>query len=169
MLKIFVFIDIWFVKQAIQKWLKQRYAVFMKNLKIKRKKDKTFLTFRSGDLNPRFSVIFPPMIWIFMENEGDEIKSKQASKRDRTLISRIFDRDFTLCRNDFFFFQVTSTFSKFYIPFLFPFSFLTLISLFPFYFYLDSYFDTNQIASILFQFFFNSIAANHLGFLPNFL
>ena len=28
---------------------------------------------------------FPPMIWIFMEGEGDEIKSKQASKRDRTL------------------------------------------------------------------------------------
>ena len=25
------------------------------------------------------------MIWIFMESEGDEIKSKQASKRDRTL------------------------------------------------------------------------------------
>ena len=38
------------------------------------------------DLNPRFSVIFPPMILIFMEGEGDEIKSKQASKRDRTLI-----------------------------------------------------------------------------------
>ena len=25
------------------------------------------------------------MIWIFMESEGDEIKSKQASKKDRTL------------------------------------------------------------------------------------
>ena len=31
---------------------------------------------------PKFSVIFPPMIWIFMEGEGDEINSKQASKRD---------------------------------------------------------------------------------------
>ena len=41
--------------------------------------------FRSGDLNPRFSVIFPPMIWIFMWSEEPEIKSKQASKRDRTL------------------------------------------------------------------------------------
>ena len=58
---------------------------FMENLKMKRKKDKKILTFRSRDLNPRFSVIFPPMIWIFMEGEGDEIKSKQASKRDRTL------------------------------------------------------------------------------------
>ena len=58
---------------------------FMENLKMKRKKDKKNLTFRSGDLNPRFSVIFPPMIWIFMEGEGDKIKSKQASKKDRTL------------------------------------------------------------------------------------
>ena len=52
---------------------------------LKRKEDKKCLTFRSGDSNSRFSVIFPPMIWIFMEGEGDEIKSKQASKRDRTL------------------------------------------------------------------------------------
>ena len=35
--------------------------------------------------NLRFLVTFPPMIWIFMKGEGDEIKSKQASKRDRTL------------------------------------------------------------------------------------
>ena len=51
----------------------------MENLKIKRKKDKKFLTFRSGDLNPGFSVIFPPMIWIFMGSEEDEIKSMQGS------------------------------------------------------------------------------------------
>ena len=36
--------------------------------------------------HPRFSVSFPPMIWIFMEGEGDKIKSEQASNRDRTLI-----------------------------------------------------------------------------------
>ena len=59
----------------------------VKNLKMKRKKDKNFLTLRSGDSNPRFSVIFPPMIWIFMESEEPEIKSKQASKRDRTLFN----------------------------------------------------------------------------------
>ena len=53
------------------------------------KKDKFFFNFRSGDSNPRFSVIFPPMTWIFMEGEGDEIKLKQASKRDRTLMSGI--------------------------------------------------------------------------------
>jgi hypothetical protein len=33
---------------------------FMENLKIKRKKGKRILTFRSGDLNPRFSVISRP-------------------------------------------------------------------------------------------------------------
>ena len=53
--------------------------------KWKEKKSKKILPFRSGDLNPRFSVIFPPMIWIFMESEEPEIKSKQASKADRTL------------------------------------------------------------------------------------
>jgi hypothetical protein len=35
---------------------------FMENLKMKRKKDKIFLTFQSRDLNPRLSVIFLPMI-----------------------------------------------------------------------------------------------------------
>ena len=34
---------------------------------------------------PRFSVIFLPIIWIFMESEEPQIKSKQASKRDGTL------------------------------------------------------------------------------------
>ena len=53
---------------------------FMDNLKMNRKRTKKIFIFRSGDLNRRFSVIFPPMIWIFMEGEGDKIKSKQASK-----------------------------------------------------------------------------------------
>ena len=58
---------------------------FMEDLKMERKKDKFFLTFWRGNLKPRFSVIFPPMIEIFMESEEAEIKSKQASKKDRTL------------------------------------------------------------------------------------
>ena len=45
-----------------------------------KKKEQNFLTYRSGDLNPRFSVIFPLMIWIFMEIEEPEIKSGQGSK-----------------------------------------------------------------------------------------
>ena len=59
---------------------------FMENLKMKRKKEQKKLIFWSGNLNPRFSVIFLPMIWIFLESEELEIKSKQASKRDGTLI-----------------------------------------------------------------------------------
>ena len=52
---------------------------FMENLKMKRKKGQKILTFRSGDLNPIFSVIFPPTIWIFMDGEDDEIKSRGGS------------------------------------------------------------------------------------------
>ena len=72
MLKIFDFFDIWFLKQDIQKWLKPRYAVFYGEFKNEKTKGQNFW-------------IFPPMIWIFMSSEEPEIKSKQASKRDRTL------------------------------------------------------------------------------------
>ena len=41
-------------KYGIQKWLKQRYAAFMENLKMKRKKVQKIL-------NLRFPVIFPSM------------------------------------------------------------------------------------------------------------
>jgi hypothetical protein len=72
---------------------------FMENLKMKRKKDNIFLTFRSRDLNPRFSVIFPLMIWIFMWSEEPEIKSKQASKRDRNLFDfRLFWTEYNIYR-----------------------------------------------------------------------
>ena len=74
MLKMFVFIDIWFVKQDIQKWLKTKICSFLWRIW---KWTNHFLTFWSRDSNPRFSVIFPPMIWIFMEVEDDEIKSKK--------------------------------------------------------------------------------------------
>ena len=50
--------------------------------KWKEKDGQKILTFPSRDLNPRFSVIFPPIIWIFLESEEGEIKSKQVSKRD---------------------------------------------------------------------------------------
>ena len=35
------------------------------------------MTFQSGASNPRFSVLFLPTIWIFMEGENDEIKFRQ--------------------------------------------------------------------------------------------
>ena len=65
---------------------KDMYAVFYEEIENEQKKDKKNLTYRSRDSNPRFSVIFLAMIWIFMVGEGDEIKSKQTSKRDRTLL-----------------------------------------------------------------------------------
>ena len=54
-----------------------------------KKKEQKILTFQNGDLNPRFWVIFPPMIWIFMESEEPEIKSKQASKREQLEIYKL--------------------------------------------------------------------------------
>ena len=93
MLKIFVFIDIWFVKQDIQKWLKNKdMQFFRENLKIKRKKDNIFLTLRSGDLNPKFLVIFPPMIWIFCEvrsprsNQNKLLKEKSFKLHVKNLL-----------------------------------------------------------------------------------
>ena len=65
--------------------VKNKDMQFYEEFENEQKKDKQFLTYRSGDSKPRFSVIFPPMIWISMEGEGDEIKSKQASKRNGTL------------------------------------------------------------------------------------
>ena len=67
MLKMFVFIDIWFVKQDIQK--------------------------RTNFFGPSRAGI-PAHVWIFMEDEGDEIKSKQASKRDRTLHTLLMPSSF---------------------------------------------------------------------------
>ena len=54
------------------------------------------IIFHSQDLLSRnvlsnvFSNFSAHLNWIFMEDEGDEIKSKQASKRDRTLPYTIF-------------------------------------------------------------------------------
>ena len=85
MSKIFVFIDIWFVKQDIQKWLKTKICNFLWRIRKWKEIWQFFFIFKSGDLNPWFSVIFPPMILIFTWSEEPEIKSKQASKRDGTL------------------------------------------------------------------------------------
>ena len=65
MLKMVVFIDMYLIcKTRYSKMVKkQRYSVFYGEFDNEKKKgQKKNLTFRSGDLNPRFSVIFPPMI-----------------------------------------------------------------------------------------------------------
>ena len=95
MLKMFVFIDVWFVKQDIKKMVKYKYMQFFYGeFEIEQKEDKK-ITFRSGDSNPRFSVTFPPMIWIFMEGEGDKIKSRQGSWNFSTLRTYLLS---TCCR-----------------------------------------------------------------------
>ena len=74
-------------KTRYSKLVKNKHMqFFMENLKMNRKRAKIFLTLRRGEANPKFLVIFPTMIWIFMEGEGDKIKSRQAFKRDRTLL-----------------------------------------------------------------------------------
>ena len=60
----------------------KKIAVFYGEFENEQKSVKKILTCRSGDSNSRFSVIFP-----FKEGEGDKFKSKQASKRDRTLLT----------------------------------------------------------------------------------
>ena len=57
---------------------------------MKRKRNKNIFDLPEQEFEPQISVFFPPMIWIFMEGGGGEIKSKQASKRDMTLIAPLF-------------------------------------------------------------------------------
>ena len=52
---------------------------------MKRKRTEKFWPSGAGIWTPDFQQFFPPTIWIFMESEEPEIKSKQASKRDSTL------------------------------------------------------------------------------------
>ena len=56
MLKSFVFIDIWFVKQDIQKWLKTKICSFYGVFENEQKKVQKFLTSGAGIWTP---VIFP--------------------------------------------------------------------------------------------------------------
>ena len=52
---------------------------------MKRKKGQKIFDLPERGFEPQIFSNFPAHDWIFMEGEGDEIKSKQASKRDRTL------------------------------------------------------------------------------------
>ena len=47
----------------------------------------------AGIWTPDFWTIFLPLIWIFMEGEGDEIKYRQSSKRVRTLNQYIIQKN----------------------------------------------------------------------------
>ena len=63
-------IHIRFVNKTLKNGYKQRYAVFYGEFENEQKKDKKNLTFQDGDWNPRFSIIFPTMIWIFNGSWG---------------------------------------------------------------------------------------------------
>ena len=63
-MKMFVFIDISFVKQDMYSKMvnKQRYPVLCEEFKNEKKKEQDLLIFRSGDLSPGFLNKFPPKI-----------------------------------------------------------------------------------------------------------
>ena len=96
----------------------------VKNLKMK--KDKKILTFRSGNLNPRFSVILPPWFefsWkvrVMRSHLGKEVKISwlyepiQVFKSDFVIKSRSHIKPWMLalngeqqCMDDSLFFQLT--------------------------------------------------------------
>ena len=92
----FVFIDILFVKQDIKKWLNTKICSFLWRIwKWKEKRTKFFWPSRAGIWTPDFQYFSRPWFEFFTKGEGDEIKSKQASKRDRTLKgSWVSERDY---------------------------------------------------------------------------
>ena len=71
MLNIFVFIDIWFVKQDIQKWLKKRYAVFYGKFENEKKKKKK-IDLPEREFKPQIFSNFP-RTWF----EGEGARSNQ--------------------------------------------------------------------------------------------
>ena len=91
-LKTFLFIDIWFVKQDIKKWLKTKIcSLYGEFENEKKKKDKIFFWPSGLGIRAPDFLIFPPMIWIFKEGKGDGIKSRQPSKIFSTLPASLFD------------------------------------------------------------------------------
>ena len=79
MLKIFVFIDIWFVKQHIQEWLKTKIFCFYGEFENEQKKDKKkILPSGAGIWTPDFQQFSHPWFNI-MGIEEDEIKCRHGS------------------------------------------------------------------------------------------
>ena len=61
------------------------YSVLYGGFENDKKKDKNIWPSGAGIWTPHFWTIFPPLIWILTEGEGEEIKSRQPPKKDRTL------------------------------------------------------------------------------------
>ena len=59
---------------------------FIENLIVERKKRQKVFGLPEWGFEPEIFSNFPPMIWIFMRSEGDEIKSRQGSLKFSNLI-----------------------------------------------------------------------------------
>ena len=70
----------------------------MENLKMKEKKAKLFFDLPERGFELQIFSNFPAHDLNFHGREGDEIKSKQASKRDRTLLFGLKSRKPTIVR-----------------------------------------------------------------------
>ena len=82
MLKIFIFIDIWFVKKDIQIWLKTKTCSFYGEFENEKKKGQIFFDLPKRGFESQIFSNFPTHDLNFHVKWG---ASKQASKRDRTL------------------------------------------------------------------------------------
>ena len=92
--KILIFINIWFVKQDIQKWLKTKICNFLWRIwKWKEKRRNFFWPSGAGIWTPDFQEFSRPWLEFFMWSEEPEIKYKQASKRDRTLATSYLGKE----------------------------------------------------------------------------
>ena len=65
-----------------------KHKVFFGEFENEQKKDKQFFDLPERGFKPQIFINFPTHDLNFHRREGDEIKSKQASKRDRTLSGR---------------------------------------------------------------------------------
>ena len=79
MLKTSFFIDIWFVKQDIKKWLKTMICSFLWLIWKWKEKGTKKIDLPDGDLNPGFLNKFPPKIWILREISSIELKVLKKS------------------------------------------------------------------------------------------
>ena len=92
--KIFSFFFLFIFKFFTQKWISfiniwvknKDMQFFIGEFENEKKKGQNNFDLPDRGFEPQIFSYFPHMIWIFMWCEEPQIKSKQASKRDRTLL-----------------------------------------------------------------------------------
>jgi hypothetical protein len=77
MLKIFVFIDIWFVQQDVQKWLKTKICSFLWRIENEKKKGQNLFDLLERGFEPQIFSNFPAHDLNFLGKWGarDQIKT----------------------------------------------------------------------------------------------